>query len=346
MNGSTVFTPPNTCFVGPTRVHNPQPKWHLDLFSCFCTAHGRQSLYFTTGHPFSLSKLPLPMGNPNPPSNRRFLQPIWILKSNGISISLAVFAQLMAERPYTLQWAALPPQNCPFRGRYASHLTRFLGPIWVNNPNSISIELADCLRLTTVTDRQTDHTTWSVTVGRIYLSSTAMWPKMTSELYYWIRWTISHNSRHAHGRDNSSGIQRSITHKQLYEVVLQLTRQWAGTGDAHWLHWVRVVVPPPPACVRADKSIRRRMQVSQDSVTPAMHVAGTCQRRRTTLYAAQRLQSSVINLRVAVAALKEARLRRLHKQWLSASLVIVRRYFLQRHWAHPHNIAVLNNCVM
>jgi len=237
------------------------------------------------------------------------------------------------------------PSKLPLPWGYASHLTRFLGPIRVNNPNSISIELADCLRLTTVTDRQTDHTTWSVTVGRIYLSSTAMWPKMTSELYYWIRWTISHNSRHAHGRDNSSGIQRSVTHKQLYEVVLQLTRQWAGTGDAHWLQWVRVVVPPP-ACVRAVKSIRRRMQVSQDSVTPTMHVAGTCQRRRTTLYAAQHLQSSVINLWVAVAALKEARLRRLNKQWLSASLVIVRRYFLQRHWAHTHNTAVWNNCSM
>jgi len=32
---------------------------------------------------------------------------------NGISIDSAVFAQLMAERPGTLQWAALPPQNCP-----------------------------------------------------------------------------------------------------------------------------------------------------------------------------------------------------------------------------------------
>jgi len=32
--------------------------------------------------------------------------------------------------------------------------------------------------LTTVTDQQTDHTTRLVTIGRIYVCSTAMWPKI------------------------------------------------------------------------------------------------------------------------------------------------------------------------
>jgi len=32
-------------------------------------------------------------------------------------------------------------------------------------------------RLTSVTDRQTDHTTRSVTTGHIYIHSTAKWPK-------------------------------------------------------------------------------------------------------------------------------------------------------------------------
>ena len=27
-------------------------KWHLDCFSCFCTAHGRESLHFTMGRHF------------------------------------------------------------------------------------------------------------------------------------------------------------------------------------------------------------------------------------------------------------------------------------------------------
>jgi len=40
-----------------------QPKWHLDRFSRFCTDDRRVSLYFTMGCPFSLSKLPLPMGD-------------------------------------------------------------------------------------------------------------------------------------------------------------------------------------------------------------------------------------------------------------------------------------------
>jgi len=38
------------------------PKRHLDRFSRFCTAHGRTSLYFTTGRLFSTLKLPLPTG--------------------------------------------------------------------------------------------------------------------------------------------------------------------------------------------------------------------------------------------------------------------------------------------
>ena len=39
----------------------PQHKRHLDWFNCFCTAHGRASLYFTMGRPLP-SKLPLSTG--------------------------------------------------------------------------------------------------------------------------------------------------------------------------------------------------------------------------------------------------------------------------------------------
>jgi len=46
--------------------------------------------------------------------------------------------------------------------------------IGILNPNGISIGLAIFARLTTVTDRQTDHATRSVTIGRIYVRSTAM----------------------------------------------------------------------------------------------------------------------------------------------------------------------------
>jgi len=44
---------------------SPHPKGHLDRFSRFCTAHGRESLYFTA--PFCLSKLPHRMGRSGTP---------------------------------------------------------------------------------------------------------------------------------------------------------------------------------------------------------------------------------------------------------------------------------------
>ena len=49
------------------------------------------------------------------PSNTCILGPTRVQIANGITIGSGVFAQLMAKRPYTLQWAALLPlQNCPF----------------------------------------------------------------------------------------------------------------------------------------------------------------------------------------------------------------------------------------
>jgi len=59
----------NAWFVGPIRVHIPQRKRHLDRFSRFCTADGRESLYFAMGRPIFPSKLPLPTGRSGPPSN-------------------------------------------------------------------------------------------------------------------------------------------------------------------------------------------------------------------------------------------------------------------------------------
>jgi len=47
---------------------SPNPKRHLDRFSRFCTAHGSESLHFTTGRPFALLKLPLPLGYLDPMS--------------------------------------------------------------------------------------------------------------------------------------------------------------------------------------------------------------------------------------------------------------------------------------
>ena len=106
--------------------------------------------------------------------NLCFLGPTRVHNPNGKSIGSAVFAQIPAECPYTFKIApshggCWPPSNTWFRG-----------PTRVLNPNGISIGSAVSAGLTTVTDRQTDrqtdHATRSVTIGRIYVRSTAMRP--------------------------------------------------------------------------------------------------------------------------------------------------------------------------
>jgi len=72
-----------------------QPRWHLDLFSHFCTAHGSVSSVMSR-HVLSPKNLPLRMGNWTP-SNTCFLGPTRVQKPNGISIGSAVFARLTAK---------------------------------------------------------------------------------------------------------------------------------------------------------------------------------------------------------------------------------------------------------
>jgi len=129
----------------------------------FLHSSRRASLYFTTGRPFP-PKLSLPTGILTP-SNTWFLEPARVHNPNGILIGSALFAQITANRPYTLQWAPFP-QISPFHGVSGPHLihdsfwppsnTRFLRHTWVFNANGISIGYAVFAGLTTVTDRQTD----------------------------------------------------------------------------------------------------------------------------------------------------------------------------------------------
>jgi len=92
-----------------------------------------------------------------------------------------VFAQLTAKSCYTLQWASLFSPQLPLPiGIWTPSNTWFLGPTRVLNPLGISIDSAVFAGLTSVTDRPTDrptdHATRSVTIGRIYVRSTAMRP--------------------------------------------------------------------------------------------------------------------------------------------------------------------------
>ena len=61
-------------------------------------------------------------------SNTYLLGPTRVHTPNGMSIGSAVFAQLTAEGPCTLQWAALPPQFALARG-------------WISTPRLIRASL-------------------------------------------------------------------------------------------------------------------------------------------------------------------------------------------------------------
>jgi len=77
---------------------------------------------------------------------------------NGLSIGSAVFAQMTADCPYTLQWNVHSPLKIAplHEGSGLPSNTWFLGPTQVLNPNGISIGAAVFAGLTSVTDRQTD----------------------------------------------------------------------------------------------------------------------------------------------------------------------------------------------
>jgi len=94
-------------------------------------------------------------------SNTWFLRPIQAHNPNGISVSSAVFGQMTAECPYTSQWvASFPLKIGPSQGgTWTPSNTWFFRAIRVLNPNGISIGSAIFVRLTTVTERQTDRQT-------------------------------------------------------------------------------------------------------------------------------------------------------------------------------------------
>ena len=143
--------------VLPSAHPSPQPKWQVNRLSHFCTAHGRKYLHFIMGASFP-KKLLLPIGGSRPPW---FLGTIRTHNPNGISIASAVFEQTTVECPYT------------------TSNTWFPGPTQVLNPNGISMGSVVFAGLTSVRDRPTDHATRSVTIGRIYVCSTAMQPNNT-----------------------------------------------------------------------------------------------------------------------------------------------------------------------
>jgi len=133
----------------------------------------------------SPSQLPFLIGKSGSPSNTWFLELIRVQNPNGISIGSVGFAQLTADCPYTLQWAAPSPLKLPLTMGICPCLTCDSVCLPKNNPKGISIGSSVFAGLTTVTDRQTDrqrdrstdHVTRSVTIGGIYIRSTVIRPK-------------------------------------------------------------------------------------------------------------------------------------------------------------------------
>jgi len=78
-------------------------------------------------------------------------------------------------RPFPLKIALSP------RGSGAPSNAWFSGPTRVLNPNCISIGSGVFARLTIVTDRPTDHATRLVTIGRMYVLSTAIRPNNNND---------------------------------------------------------------------------------------------------------------------------------------------------------------------
>jgi len=109
----------NMCFLGSTRVHNPNGK---SIASAFFAQLTVESLYTLQWEPaLSPQNCPFPCSHgkwqfsDGLPSNLWFLGPVRTHNQNGITIGSAVFAQMTAECPYTSQWAApIPRQNCSF----------------------------------------------------------------------------------------------------------------------------------------------------------------------------------------------------------------------------------------
>jgi len=117
-----------------------------------------------------------PGGTSVHPSNTCFLGPTRVNNPNGISIRPATLAQLNVVSSGILGHV-LSLKIAPWYGGSGPHLIRGSWTFPSPQPKRHVDRFSRFAGLTTVTNRPTDHATRSVTIGRIYVRSTAMWPK-------------------------------------------------------------------------------------------------------------------------------------------------------------------------
>ena len=131
----------------PLAHPSPQPKGQIDRFSCFCTADGTKSLYFTMDAPFP-KNCPFQWGS-GPPSN---MIP-WAHPSTQPKWHLNCFLHRWPQSVCILyNGMVLSPSKLPLPMGDLFHLP---GPTRVLNPNGILIASAVLAGLTSVTDQQT-----------------------------------------------------------------------------------------------------------------------------------------------------------------------------------------------
>jgi len=154
---SVLCIPPNICFhLGPSESTTQTASPSVQPF-----LHGsRQCRRACLGISFLPKKLHLCMEQSGRTSNTWFLWPTRIFSPNCISSGSAVFAQLTAECPYTLQWAAPFPQNCPFPCTSVQYLIPYAHPS--PQPKTVSRLVQPLLqgsRCGRQTNRETDRLT-------------------------------------------------------------------------------------------------------------------------------------------------------------------------------------------
>jgi len=151
--------------LGPPDSTTQTAFW---LFQSFFHS-SRQSV---VGHAWACPLFPLRMGRSGPDVVHSFLGPPESIPQTAWSVQpFFCAAHGRASLSFTMGCPS-PPQNCPSHGGSGSlSNTWFLGPTWPHNPNGILMGSTVFAWLTTVTvrltDRQTDHATRSVTIGRI-----------------------------------------------------------------------------------------------------------------------------------------------------------------------------------
>jgi len=127
MNGTMVFNrwPPKTCFLGPTSLPIPNGVSIGSAIFAQLTAECPYTLQWSA-FPLKIASF---LWESGPHVKRDSLGPSKP-NTNGISNDSAVFAQLTADCPYTLQWAAPSTLKItPSHGGSGPHLTHgFLGP--------------------------------------------------------------------------------------------------------------------------------------------------------------------------------------------------------------------------